>query len=304
MKIKFEIKNRFTGKVMFTLEGDSWKIAFGAAVEAGQSFVEADLSFKDFSDMAIDCKRAKFYNATFYNAKFYNAKFYNAKFYNAKFDNATFYNAKFYNATFYNATFDNAKFYNATFDNATFYNATFYNAKFYNATFDNATFDNATFYNATFYNATFDNAKFYNATFDNATFDNAKFYNATFDEASWKSIPQEYLNAVRDDMFAVLLAYPGEIAALRAALVDGKINGSVYSGVCACLFGTIAKAQHCEVNELKGIVRPNSNRPIEVFFYSIQVGNTPKNSRHAKCAVEWIDQFIALAKEAGKVLAK
>lgn len=98
--------------------------------------------------------------------------------------------------------------------------------------------------------------------------------------------------------------YPGEVAALREALIDGKINGSVYSGDCACLFGTIAKVRHCDVKELKGVVRPNSNRPIEVFFYSIQVGNTPKNSRHAKCAVEWIDQFVELAKTAGKVLAK
>ena len=42
--MKFEIKNWITGKVMFALEGADWKLAFVAAVKAGQEFKEADLS--------------------------------------------------------------------------------------------------------------------------------------------------------------------------------------------------------------------------------------------------------------------
>ena len=71
--MKFEIKNWITGKVMFTLEGADWKVAFVAAVKAGQNFEMADLSEKDFS--GIEIKDGRFDNSSFYNSRFDNSRF-------------------------------------------------------------------------------------------------------------------------------------------------------------------------------------------------------------------------------------
>jgi uncharacterized protein YjbI with pentapeptide repeats len=91
--MKFEIKNWITGKVMFTLEGADWKLAFVAAVKAGQEFKEADLSGKDFS--GIELAGGVFDNSRFDNSRFDNSRFDNSSFYNSRFDNSSFDNSSF-----------------------------------------------------------------------------------------------------------------------------------------------------------------------------------------------------------------
>jgi uncharacterized protein YjbI with pentapeptide repeats len=135
--MKFEIKNWITGKVMFTLEGADWKLAFVAAVKAGQEFKEADLTEKDFSGIKLT----------------------GGVFYNSSFDNSSFYNSSFDNSRFYNSSFDNSSFYNSSFDNSSFDNSSFYNSSFDNSSFDNSRLDNSSFDNSSFYNSSFDGLK-------------------------------------------------------------------------------------------------------------------------------------------------
>jgi hypothetical protein len=97
---------------------------------------------------------------------------------------------------------------------------------------------------------------------------------------------------VRDDVWAVLSAAPSEVAGLRQALIDGKIDGSTYEGACACLVGTLANARHCRYNAMPSLV-PDSRRPAERFFLTIKPGDTPKNSQPAKLALEWVDMWLA-----------
>ena len=101
------------------------------------------------------------------------------------------------------------------------------------------------------------------------------------------------LSAIRNDFWDVLLRAQNEISALRLALAEGRVNGSTYSGDCACLVGTIANARHCDYNHL-GSLRPDSSRPIERFLLSIKPGNTPENNAAAAIVVEWIDEFTSL----------
>ena len=103
-----------------------------------------------------------------------------------------------------------------------------------------------------------------------------------------------YLNHIKADLFDVLLRAPGEVGALRQALVDGKVDGSTYTGDCACLIGTIANARGCAKDELKTIT-PNSSRPAESWFISIRPGDTPEKSGVAEMTLGWIDEFLALA---------
>ena len=100
------------------------------------------------------------------------------------------------------------------------------------------------------------------------------------------------LTPVRDDLWAVLSASPSEVPALRTALLEGKVDGSTYSGVCARLVGTLANARRCDLNEIPGL-KINSSRPAERWFLNISPGDVPSKNQHAKLAVEWIDSWLS-----------
>ncbi|MGH2505836.1 MAG: pentapeptide repeat-containing protein [Ktedonobacteraceae bacterium] len=94
-----------------------------------------------------------------------------------------------------------------------------------------------------------------------------------------------YLQPIKQDFFEVLLAVPNEIA-----LVEGRVNGRVYEGDCACLVGTIANLRKCEYTKIEGLA-PQGSRPIERFFLGIETGDTPADNQFSKIAVDWIDEF-------------
>ena len=97
---------------------------------------------------------------------------------------------------------------------------------------------------------------------------------------------------VRDDLWAVLSSSPREVAGLRTALIEGRVDGSTYNGPCACLVGTLANVHGCHYQELPTL-KPNSARPAEMFFLGIKPGDTPETSPHAKLALEWIEVWLA-----------
>jgi uncharacterized protein YjbI with pentapeptide repeats len=100
------------------------------------------------------------------------------------------------------------------------------------------------------------------------------------------------LTPIRDDFWAVLSAVPCEVLALRAALATGRVDGSTYSGDCACLVGTIANARGCDYSDL-GALKANAARPAERFFLAINRGDTPATNQASKLAVEWLDEWVA-----------
>jgi hypothetical protein len=105
------------------------------------------------------------------------------------------------------------------------------------------------------------------------------------------------LTPIRDDLWAVLSSSPSEVLGLRQAIIDGKIDGSTYSGDCSCLVGTIATLKKVSAEEMP-ILRPNSNRPIERFFLGIKVGDTPETNPVSKLVLEWTDLWLSNVKTA------
>jgi hypothetical protein len=101
------------------------------------------------------------------------------------------------------------------------------------------------------------------------------------------------LRSFRTDLWDVLLRAQPEIPALRAALVAGRVNGSVYEGPCSCLVGTIATARGCRYDAVDG-VKPDSGRPAEQWFMCIRMGDTPETSTVVAQTVAWIDELTAL----------
>jgi Pentapeptide repeats (8 copies) len=112
------------------------------------------------------------------------------------------------------------------------------------------------------------------------------------------------LSGFKTDLFDVLLRAPNEAAGVRAALVAGRVDGSVYEGECACLVGTIGKVRGVAFDELGNGIKPDSARPAEQWFMSINRGDTPENSQVVAITVEWIDEFLGLLAAArGEVTA-
>ena len=120
-------------------------------------------------------------------------------------------------------------------------------------------------------------------------------------DLSGANLSDANLRPIKTDFFDVLLRASREVPFLRAALIDGKVNGSQYEGSCACLVGTIAHARVEAYTELGNGLKPDASRPAERFFLSIREGDTPETNAISKIAVEWIDEFqqiLAHAKEA------
>ena len=99
------------------------------------------------------------------------------------------------------------------------------------------------------------------------------------------------LTPIRDDLWAVLSAAPAEVSGLLAAIHEGRIDGSAYTGTCACLVGTIANIRGCEYTALSGL-SANSGRPAERFFLALRPGDTPATSQTASLAADWIAEWL------------
>ena len=79
--------------------------------------------------------------------------------------------------------------------------------------------------------------------------------------------------------------------ALLTALREGRIDGSTYTGECACLCGTIANVRHVSVEKLDF---RDAERPAERWFLGIRPGDTPDNNQLAKITEGWINDFLVL----------
>ena len=108
------------------------------------------------------------------------------------------------------------------------------------------------------------------------------------------------LSGAKQDMIAEILRLPNELDALRAAIIGGKIDGSTYSGECACLAGTMAKTSGLIVNsgdEIGVDAAPfhvDACSPRERFFLAIKAGDTPETHPCSAIALGWVDEAIAI----------
>jgi hypothetical protein len=99
------------------------------------------------------------------------------------------------------------------------------------------------------------------------------------------------LAPIRDDLWAVLSASPAEVPGLLTAIREGRIDGSTYEGDCACLVGTLEHVAGAPHNTLP-LLKANSSRPAEMFFLSINRGDTPATNQFAQLAAAWIEDWL------------
>lgn len=99
------------------------------------------------------------------------------------------------------------------------------------------------------------------------------------------------LDPIRDDLYDVLGRVPAEVPALLAALRDGKVDGSTYSGACSCLVGTLANARGCDYTGIAGLA-PDEDRPIERWFLAIRPG-LPVDHPVVAITIGWVEAWLS-----------
>jgi hypothetical protein len=180
-------------------------------------------------------------------------------------------------ASLVRASLDGASLVGARLDGASLVGARLDGASLVGARLDGARLDGASLVGARL-----DGARLVRASLVGARLDGASLVGARLVRANLKPI--------QDDFDAVLLAAVSEMDGLEKALFSGQVDGSTYSGPCACLVGTIAKVRGCDYRKLDGLT-PDASRPIETFFLAIRKGDTPETSQFAALAVDWIRDF-------------
>jgi hypothetical protein len=111
------------------------------------------------------------------------------------------------------------------------------------------------------------------------------------------------LGGAKQDFLAEVLRLPNELEFLRDALIAGAVDGSTYSGECACLAGTLAHARGAEVGAggwleaLPGTdtaFSVSASSPREVFFTAIAKGDTPETNPASALALSWTEEAIRI----------
>ena len=124
--------------------------------------------------------------------------------------------------------------------------------------------------------------------------------NLSWANLSWANLSEADLSVIKADFFYVLLNAKKEVGFLKQAVIDGKIDGSTYSGECRCLSGTVEKSAiiHNGQDQEKNVKRildcRASTRPAERFFLAIRPNDTPENNQASKIVLGWIEQFEML----------
>jgi uncharacterized protein YjbI with pentapeptide repeats len=101
------------------------------------------------------------------------------------------------------------------------------------------------------------------------------------------------LMPIKADFIEVISQAPREVPSLIAALKGGRVDGSTYTGECACLVGTIANAQNLSVESSDFKLTRDSSRPVERFFMGISKGDTPETNQVSALALDWAEVWYA-----------
>ena len=191
------------------------------------------------------------------------------------------------------ASLDGASLDGASLDGASLVGAILVGASLDRASLDGARLDGARLDRASLDGASLDGASLVGARLDGARLDRASLVGASLVGASLVGarLGRASLDPIRDDVFAVLGSAPNEVLGLLRLLRDGKVDGSVYEGECACLVGSIANIRGVEYREL-GDLRPDSTRAAERWFLAIRKGDTPDTSAVSRITVGWVERWL------------
>ena len=100
------------------------------------------------------------------------------------------------------------------------------------------------------------------------------------------------LQEIKKDYFERLSKAKNEVLELYKSIMDGKIEGSVYEGECACFCGTIAKIRKENYREMNIDLRPEPGSTTEKWFLGISKGDNPDSNQISAITAEWTREFM------------
>jgi hypothetical protein len=115
------------------------------------------------------------------------------------------------------------------------------------------------------------------------------------------NLSEANLSSICEDLYVVLSVARAEAPGLLIALREGRVDGSVYEGECACLVGTIANLRGEAFRAMSIDLRPDSSRLAERWFLAIEKGDTPANSPIVAIMVGWIEAWLEENKQSEKM---
>ena len=288
--VKFEIKNRWTGAVQFACDlsadvaGKSYRFQLGFAVKAAAA-AKANLS--DANLWRADLSRADLSRADLSDANLSDANL----------SDANLSGANLSGANLSDANLSDANLSDANLSGADLSGADLSRADLSRADLSRADLSRADLSDANLSDANLSGADLSGANLSGANLSDANLWRADLSRAD---LSRADLSDIKADFLSEVLRLPNELEALRAAIIGGKIDGSTYSGECACLAGTLAKARGLEdyqgrdIGQGPTVFHASASSPREKFFNAIRPGDTPESNGAAKIALAWTDEAIAI----------
>ena len=170
--------------------------------------------------------------------------------------------------------------------------ANLYGADLRGANLRGANLRGANLYGANLYGANLYGADLRGANLRGANLYGADLYGADLRGANLAKLPIDFINQCSRDMLFTFSMLKKELPAFKKKLLAGKIDGTQYTGKCACLIGTFAKGKNENLNTICEFI-PFYERGIhnmgETWFLNIHKGDTPENNTFAKHVLELIE---------------
>ena len=145
------------------------------------------------------------------------------------------------------------------------------------------------------------------ANLSGADLKGADFWRADLTRANLKgaTLPSSWMEECSKDILSILRseALNGEVAFLKKALEEGRVDGSIYDEDCACLIGTLANAGDENVYDFCNRIdrAMDSFSPAEQFFMLSKPGDDISNPCGKK-ALELCDKVLKEKENLSKYL--
>ncbi len=116
----------------------------------------------------------------------------------------------------------------------------------------------------------------------------------TLVEANLEKLPVDFINQCSRDILFIFQCLKKELPAFKKKLLAGEIDGSQYSGECACLVGTFAKIEgnDDDVDKTCAAIpfyEKGTHNMGETFFLNIRKGDTPETNAFSKHVLKLIE---------------
>ena len=271
--MKIEIKNRWSGRVIFgyDVENNTIGLAVKAAIEASANLSDANLSDANLSDANLS------------DTNLSDANLSDANLSGANLSGADLRGADLSDTNLSGADLRGADLSDTNLSDANLSDTNLSGANLSDANLSGANLSDANLSDTNLSDANLSGANLSGANLSDTNLSDTNLSDANLSDAN--------LTPIRDDIWAVISSAPSEVSALIDALKNGRVNGSTYSGDCSCLVGTIAIARGCSPLAIDSL-QPNSSRPAERFFLGINKGDTPETNQFSALAVQWCQEWL------------